>query len=53
MAYFRYTSPWTIYGPLFGESLATNEPFISFLRQAQDKLNHYPVSCTKAGTNHT
>jgi len=44
---------YLIIGVLFGESLATNEPFTSFLRQAQDKLNHYPIYCTKAGTNHT
>jgi len=31
MAYFGYTSPPPIDGPLFGESLATNEPFTSSL----------------------
>ena len=43
MAYFEYTSPSPIYALLFGESLATKEPFTSFLRQAQDKLYQYPV----------
>ena len=29
--YFEYTSPPPYYGSLFGESLATNEPFTSSL----------------------
>jgi hypothetical protein len=47
MAYFEYTPPSPIDGPLFGESLATKEPFTSFLRQAQDKRYHYPVCPAK------